>query len=409
MLLNKAESLIRAIIVKIGKTTKPRKKFILHILMLYMGLRGKYNFINMSRYGSLSEQTYRNQMSKKFDWTDFNKHLIQNHCSKELILAFDPSYLSKAGKCTPHVGTYWSGTAQAVKHGIEIGSLAVVDIANRTALSLEAVQTPKISKGETEENLMDHYAKVIIDNLSAIESLGIKHMAVDAFFTKYRFVHSITNKTSLNVVGRMRNDANLRYPFNGKQKPGRGRKRIYGEKINVECIDRRRIRFCFTEGEAVDVFSGIVYSISLRRMIRIVYLQDYDKNGFGSTHTIFYSTDLNLSPEKILEYYRQRYQIEFLFRDAKHFAGLENCQARDENKIHFHVNASLTSVSLAKALHYLNIPKEERSSFSIADVKVLYFNQFITDFIFSKLAVDMTCEKNIGLYSECLDIGRLAA
>ena len=51
MLLNKAESLISAIIAKIGKTTKPRQKFILHILILYMGLRGKYNFINMSRYG----------------------------------------------------------------------------------------------------------------------------------------------------------------------------------------------------------------------------------------------------------------------------------------------------------------------------------------------------------------------
>ncbi len=51
-----------------------------------------------------------------------------------------------------------------------------------------------------------------------------------------------------------------------------------------------------------------------------------------------------------------------------------NCQARSESKLHFHVNASQTTVSLAKALHYLNIPKEERDSFSMTDVKVQYIH-----------------------------------
>jgi len=128
MLLNKAESLISAIIAKINKTTKPRQKFIHHLLILYMGLRGKYNFINMARYGSFNEKTYRNQMEQPFDWAGFNTQLVQANCSLELIMAYDPSYLSKSGKKTPHIGRFWSGTAQTVKRGIEIGSLAVVDI-----------------------------------------------------------------------------------------------------------------------------------------------------------------------------------------------------------------------------------------------------------------------------------------
>ena len=49
MLLNKAESLISAIIAKIGKTTKPIQKFINHILILFMGLPA-INFINMARW-----------------------------------------------------------------------------------------------------------------------------------------------------------------------------------------------------------------------------------------------------------------------------------------------------------------------------------------------------------------------
>jgi hypothetical protein len=408
MLLNKAESLIAAIIAKIGKTTKPRQKFILHLLILYMGLRGKYNFINMARYGSYTEQTYRNQMSKPFDWAGFNKNLIQQSCSDELILAFDPSYMPKSGKKTAHVGRFWSGKDQAVKPGIEIGAIAVVDVKNGTALSLEAVQTPKISKTQTGENLVDHYARVILDKLSVIQSLHIRHMAVDAFFSKKRFIEAITFQSSLEIVGKLRHDANLKYPFTGKQHPGSGRKKKYAGKVNVKNIDRRRIRFCFEEAEDVQIFSGIVYSVSFQRKIRIVYIQNYDQHGFATTHAILFSTDLNLNPGKILQYYRQRYQIEFLFRDAKNFAGLEDCQARSESKLHFHVNASLSTVSLAKALHYLNVPKGERNSFSMTDVKVMYFNQFITDFIFSKLALDMSCEKYKSLYEECLNIGRLA-
>ena len=409
MLLNKAESLISAIIAKIGKTTKPTQKFINHILILFMGLRGKYNFINMARYGLYTEQTYRNQMSRPFDWAGFNKNLIQQNCSDELILAFDPSYLPKSGKRTAHVGRFWSGKDQAVKPGIEIGAIAVVDVQNGTALSLEAVQTPKIAKNETGESVVDHYAKVILDKLSVIKSLNIRYVAVDAFFSKNRFIDAITSLSPLEIVGRLRNDANLRYQFTGKQNTGRGRKRKYGDKVDVERIDWRRIRFCFEEDEDIQIFSGIVYSVSLQRLIRIVYLQNYDQNGYATSHSIFFSTDLNLKPEKILQYYRQRYQIEFLFRDAKNFAGLEDCQARSESKLHFHVNASLSSVSLAKSLHYLNVPKEDRDSFSMTDVEVMYFNQFITDFIFSKLALDMSCEKYKSLYNECLNIGRLAA
>jgi hypothetical protein len=102
-------------------------------------------------------------------------------------------------------------------------------------------------------------------------------------------------------------------------------------------------------------------------------------------------------------------QIEFLFRDAKNFAGLENCQPRSVNKINFHVNASLTTSSLAKAHHYLPVQKGHRESFSMPDVKTKYFKQYITDIISSKLAPDMSCKKNRLLYYECLSIGWLAA
>ena len=410
MLLNKAVSLITAIIAKIGKTSKPRQKFIQHLFILYMGLRGKYNFINIGRYGEYNEKTYRNQMEQPFDWAGFNTELILANCSQELIMAYDPSYLSKSGKKTPHIGKFWSGTAQTVKRGIEIGSLAVVDVANGTAFSLEAIQTPVIPKGSNhEESSVDHHLSVILNRADEAKKLNITYLAVDGYFAKGKFVNGITGNSHLHIICKFRQDANLRYAYHGPKQTGKGRPKMYNGKVNTNFIDRRRIRYCFDIDESTSVFSGIVYSISLKRQVRIVYIEHYDTDGYAKGHAILFSTDLDLSPEKILLYYKQRFQIEFLFRDAKNFAGLEHCQARSVNKINFHVNASLTTVSLAKALHYLPIPKDQREGFSMLDVKTMYFNQYITDLIFSKLALDLSCKKIRLLYDECLSIGRLAA
>ena len=55
-----------------------------------------------------------------------------------------------------------------------------------------------------------------------------------------------------------------------------------------------------------------------------------------------FSTDLELDTLKIYQYYVARFQIEFIFRDAKGFTGLEDCQSRDSRSLHYHFNASLT-------------------------------------------------------------------
>ncbi len=45
-----------------------------------------------------------------------------------LAIAIDSSYISKSGKKTPHIGTFWSGCASSMKHGLEIMGLALVDV-----------------------------------------------------------------------------------------------------------------------------------------------------------------------------------------------------------------------------------------------------------------------------------------
>ncbi len=118
-----------------------RKDFVTETLILFLCIKGRINFLQLARYGKHSEQRYRQQFEKPFDFLTFNKELISSHGSGRYVIVFDPSYISKSGKKTPGLGCFWSGCASQAKWGLEIGGLAAIDIDNHTVFHLEAVLT----------------------------------------------------------------------------------------------------------------------------------------------------------------------------------------------------------------------------------------------------------------------------
>ncbi|MDZ7896416.1 MAG: hypothetical protein U5N85_00085 [Arcicella sp.] len=98
----------------------------------------------------------------------------------------------------------------------------------------------------------------------------------------------------------------------------------------------------------------------------------------------------------------------------RQFTGLEHCQARSEEKLYFHMNTALTTVSIAKSVHYLSIPKEERESFSMANVKTLYHNQsggipLLLERFFDVFGIDPNTHKNNPKVKELYYFGSIAA
>jgi hypothetical protein len=63
-------------------------------------------------------------------------------------------------------------------------------------------------------------------------------------------------------------------------------------------------------------------------------------------NALLFSTDIHLPPEQIVEYYQARFQIEFIFSDAKQFTGLSDCQARHFPRLDFHFNASIIALGV---------------------------------------------------------------
>lgn len=397
---------LRVVEATLGKVTdvkKPVSKFIIHIVELWLGMNCRYVFSNMERWGKMTEKSYRNCFKKVFDWFGFNYALVKQHCGKEIIAVFDPSYIKKSGKQTYGLGMFWSGVRQKALKGLEIGCLAFVDVRAGTAMHALAEQTPPPkelkAKGET---LVTHYVRLIKKHLSDIKVVT-PYLVVDGYFMKKEFITPL-QKEGLHIITKARSDANLMYLFKGKQKSGRGRKKLYEGKINTAKIDKRRLPCCYGD-EDMKVYAGEVYCVLLKRVVRaaFVYYGDREKP------EIIISTDTAMEVMKMCKYYGLRFQIEFLIRDAKQFTGLEDCMAREDKKLHNHFNIAMTAVSVAKAAYYLSLPPDQRGSFSMADIKMLHMNELITKRIFSNLDLDLSCRKIKHIYSQCLNFGRIRA
>lgn len=400
---NKISGLVNASLQKLENISKPRIKFLSTVFELWLALPVRYTMLNVSRISTYSEKCIRLHFEKLFDFASFNAALIKSSCGKDLIAAFDPSFIPKSGKKTPGLGRWWSGKDQCTLKGLEISCLSIVDVNAGTAMSLEAVQTPCKEVLQTkQQNLVSHYVGIIKNQLPVLKAM-VKYLVADGYFMKHDFMEPLL-KEGLHIITKMRPDADLRYPYNGPKQNRRGRPKCYDGKVDCKNIDKRRIKK-FDEDDNAIYYTAILYCMALKRLVRIVYLQDRQTKGYA----IFLCTETLIEPVLIVKYYRLRFQIEFLIRDAKQHAGLEQCQARSENKLNFHFNMALSAVSVAKAATWLSKPKEEREAFSMRNIKLLFYNKIITERIFSNLALDLNCNKIKRLYSQCLDIGAWAA
>jgi hypothetical protein len=404
---DKSKALVGKVINKLEGLSKPRKYFMISIIILYLSMRGRYTFKGMERYGSKCEKTYRLNFEKCFDFLKFNIELSKAHLSEDRILVFDPSYLPKSGKHTPGKGRFWSGCLGRAVQGIEIGGLGVVDLKHNTAFNLESVQTPSPSKlKSSSKTLVDHYAEVIVQRKGQLRELA-RYLAVDGYFSKQSFVNQILEKTDLQLVSKLRKDANLKYLYKGPKRKGRGRPKKYDGKVDTKNIDKRRFKWCYQNEDAI-VYQATVWSVSLKRIIKVAYVEFLDKGVATTRYAFYFSTDLKLAAKQIYRFYKARFQIEFLFRDAKQHVGLTNCQARSENKIHFHTNASLTAVGVAKIAHHIN-RKEEGKPFSLANIKTSYFNEHMLNLFFSNFQIDPNLMKNKSSIRKLLEYGNIAS
>ena len=394
-------TLTRTILRKMPEVSKRNREFFIHLMSLLVSLRGRFNFANLSRWGLFNEVTYRQRFSKSFDFLAFNKRLVRAHCSPALAITFDPSYLSKSGKHTYGLGRFWSGCAQQVKKGLELAGFCCVDLNQWTAMHLYARQTVP----EQGQSLMDFYIALLRELSGQLLKIS-KVLCVDAYFSKHDYVAAAI-ACGFTLISRLRHDTVFYYLYTGQKTGKRGRPKTYDGKVDKKSPRLEVFQRFETHGTVA--YHGLVYIKSLQITARVVMVPQQDRKGGWKAPKVFFSTDTEMDGVQVLGLYKARFQCEFLYRDAKQHTGLAQAQCRSKEKLHYHLNAALTAVSLAKAAHYLNQEDQQEIVFSMADIKTQYANELLLDKFINVFGIDPEQENNSLKRQQLYKMGRIAA
>ena len=401
-LLDQYEGICRRAFFACGaKLNKTFKANIIEILILIMCIPRKINFLQFGRYGRRGEQRYRQTFRKDFDWLCFNMNLAADRFQygmKRLAIAIDPSYVSKAGKNTPHIGRFWSGCASAVKHGLEILGIALVDADIKDAMMLRAVQTQNTSELDAKEMNLNQWYLSVLKKYSS-ELLKITTLLVaDAAFSNRPFVEGLKD-IGFSLISRLRSNAVLYYIYEGPRSGKKGRPKIKDGKIDFANPDKTRMKRLDVDADQGVAYELFAWSKSLKQKIRLV-IHYLPKGG----HRLYFSTDTNVTGKDVYDIYRTRFQIEFVFRDGHQFTGLLDCQARDEKALDFAYNASLAAVNITKVLR-----KQTGTTLSIGRIKSLMVNAHFIKRFFNLSGIDPYKTLNAELVKELFGLAVDAA
>ena len=130
----------------------------------------------------------------------------------------------------------------------------------------------------------------------------------------------------------------------------RGRKGKYGQRVSIPDL-----QFCDVHalGQIVSVASGIVWTKMCPQKVRLIVRRTRDDETKPYKYFMVYTTDMSLSIETILRYYRLRWELETAFRDTKENFGLDNYQVRLHKSISRFVQLTFVATSVMQLMYTL--------------------------------------------------------
>lgn len=103
-----------------------------------------------------------------------------------------------------------------------------------------------------------------------------------------------------------------------RKRPGPGCPKKYGDRLNIR---RLRYKGVSIMGKDYQVASQIARTRMCPADVRLVVIRTKPRRSKPYRYFLVFTTDLTLEIPQIVEYYRQRWQIETAFRDAKQHFG----------------------------------------------------------------------------------------
>ncbi len=276
-------------------------------------------------------------------------------------MIWDASFIPKSGKKTYGKDNFWNGKEGRNEKGLEISALAVADPERHTAFHLDVEQTP----ADLPDSRILFYLNQVLAQKDWLQKQKIKHIVTDNYCLKKSFVNGLVSN-DFHHISRMRKDADLYYladklPVDEKRKRGAPKKqdgKIDFNNLNTDKITKLET---VSKDKKTEIYTLICWSKRLKRKIRLVI----HHSNLGQR--LLYSTDIELDGLELMQMYKLRFQIEFIFRETKQHCGLTQAQTTQKDRLKFHFDMSFTTYNWAKTQFFENRKGSEH--FSMAEVE----------------------------------------
>lgn len=288
--------------------------------------------------------------------------------------------MTQSGKKTYGIGRLFSSLSDKTVPSIYFLSLSLLSVKNHRSFSIMMEQVmPEIVKSSsktTTRNDSCHRRKRgrplgsnnqnrVVVGLSKYLQLGqatvksllklvnteinLVYLVFDGAFGNHNALQ-MARQGGLQLISTMRYDSALYFPYRGKY-CGRGRRSKYGNRLNCRAIPNRYLKNYSVEGYIrTDIYQVNVWQKWFADRLNTVIIVKTNLKTGPMAHVILFSSDLELTYDNLIEYYQLRFQIEFNFRDAKQFWGLEDFMNIKKNQVHNAANLAMFMVNLSPAL-----------------------------------------------------------
>lgn len=175
-------------------------------------------------------------------------------------------------------------------------------------------------------------------------------LVVDNLYAKGKLAFELSLPQQLSMVSRLRSNAALYQLPEKARKPKAGRPRLRGKKVTAPELYRRQRRklkaHIYGKTVTIKAFVGMLMpsrTLGSQAILVIIFPQRS-----GKKMNIFFSTDLNMDPLRLLELYAARFKIEDLFDEIKTVGGFADCRQRSFPALKRHATLSLLAYSLLR-------------------------------------------------------------
>jgi len=339
-------------------------------------------------------------------WVFFQAHLFDP--DDVYLLAGDETVLPKSGDETYGLSRFFASTYGKTIRGLAFFAVSLISVKQRRSYPMlmeqiirgEASATPRMSqtpvkkatvsktsetkgkpgrpKGSKNRNKTDF---VLNDTLKQIQSMlktvlatiagfiPIRYFLLDGYFGNNQTLQMLRD-CGLHLISKLRRDAALYLPPKMPYQ-GRGRPAIYGEKLNPKDIDSKYRVTTQTQGNiTTEVYQMRCQHKRFPDPLNVVCLLKTHAKTQEKSHVLLFSSDLDLDAETMIDYYALRFQIEFNFRDAKQFWGLDDFMNIKETPVNNAANLSMFMVNVSAKLR--EMLGSEHPGFGVLDLKARY-------------------------------------